>query len=98
MGNPQFHPAPSEPALDEIEGLLAAKPDAFQAFFERWYTPVHGFALVAAPGLADARRLTRTVMRRLVEDMPSAPFADADAVARFVFSIAREEARRQPRI
>ena len=96
MGGPQFRHAPVDEAFEELEGLRSAKPDAFRAFFARWYGCVHHFALEATPGFADARRLTRAVLRRLVEE--AGDVHDPDDLARLVFTIAREEAGRRPNV
>jgi DNA-directed RNA polymerase specialized sigma24 family protein len=64
---PARRPGPFE---ELVQGVLAAKPEAFEHFFEAWLPPVLRYARHRRPSEAAAQELTRRILRRAVEELP----------------------------
>lgn len=87
-------PTPPPPAPELVRGVLAAKPESFQIFFELWLPPVLRFARGRTPSEAAAQRLTARILRRALEELPAwRPERELGAWLRAVCEVVAREDR-----
>jgi len=55
--------------VERIEGLRAAKPEAFHRFFEEWFPRVHALALRHRSEPDAAAALTERILARALEEL-----------------------------